>query len=193
MYEKLGAIDDSLKWHREVLQRNAGHEGARTALAGYYMKRGVELRRNNKSAEAAQAFKQALQYNADSASTHFELGQELSTIGQKDQAIESYKEAVRLEPDMSAAHNQLAGVYSEKGLYTEAMQEYEEVVRLNPNDPEAYGGLGKVYSELGQRDQAIATLDKSWKGYLKLGRRDLAKPAFELQKKLMAEKMAAGQ
>ena len=91
---------------------------------------------------------------------------------------------------MSAAHNQLAKVYTEKGLYQEARHEYEEVVRLNPDDPEAHHGLGVVYSELGQHDEAIATLEKSWKGYLKLGRRDLARPAFDLQKKLMAEKLA---
>lgn len=190
VYEKLGAIDDSLKWHKEVLQRDATHSGAREALAGYYIKRGVELRRNNKPAEAAQMFQQALQYNADSASAHFELGQELAKTGHKEQAIQSYKQAIQLDPDMSAAYTQLGTVYTDMGNYPEAMRAYEHVVRLNPDDPAAHYGLGVAYSETGERDKAIATLEKSWKNYLKLGRRDLAKPAFDLQNKLKAEKAA---
>ena len=171
VYEKLGAIDDSLNWHREVLQRNANHTGARDALAGYYMKRGVELRRNNKSAEAAQMFQQALQYKSDSASAHFELGQELAKTGQTGQAIQSYKQAIQLDPDMSAAYTQLGTVYSDMGNYPEAMQAYEHVIRLNPDDPAANHGLGVAYSKTGERDKAIASLEKSWKNYLKLGRR----------------------
>ena len=68
------------------------------------------------------------------------------------------------------------------------MQEFQEVLRLNPQDPAAYHGLGVSYSALGQRDQAIASLQQAVRFYLIACQRYKAEPAYELQKKLQAEK-----
>jgi Flp pilus assembly protein TadD len=88
------------------------------------------------------------------------------------------------------AHTYLAALYAKEGQNQSAVQEYQEVLRLNPQDPVAYHGLGVAYNQLGQRDQAIASLQQAVRFYLIAGHRDKAQPAYDLQKKLMAEKPA---
>ena len=186
--EKLGATDDALRSYQEALRLNPGLSEARQALEGYYVNRGVTLRRNNQSAEAIQAFQQALSLNPSSAGAHFELGQEFERRGQAADALKEYQETLSLDPNQSAAHARLAAVYANQGQHERAVQEFQEVLRLNPQDPAAYHGLGVSYSALGQRDQAIASLQQAVRFYLIAGQRDKAEPAYELQKKLQAEK-----
>jgi tetratricopeptide (TPR) repeat protein len=186
--EKLGAMDDALRSYQEALRLNPGLSEARRALEGYYVNQGIAFRRNNQSEEALRAFQHALSLNPSSAGTHFELGQEFERRGQADEAIKAYREAIRLDPDKSAAHARLAAVHATQGQHERAAQEFQEVLRLNPQDPAAHHGLGVAYGALGQRDQAIASLQQAVRFYLIAGQRDKAEPAYELQKKLMAEK-----
>ena len=102
-----------------------------------------------------------------------------------------YQAAIKADPDKSAAHARLAALYAQQGQNEQAVQEYQEVLRLNPQDPAAYHGLGVAYNDLGQRDQAIASLQQAVRFYLIGGHRDKAQPAYDLQKKLMAEKATA--
>jgi tetratricopeptide (TPR) repeat protein len=185
---KLGATDDALKSYQEALHLNPGMNEARHALEGYYINQGVAFRRSNQSAQAVTALQQALTYNPSSATAYFELGEEFDRLGHTDESIKAYQQAIVFDPNKSAAHARLAAVYAKQGYYQQAAQEYQEVLRLNPQDPVAHHGLGVAYSELGQRDGAIASLQQAIRFYLIAGQRDKAKPAYELQKKLLAEK-----
>jgi tetratricopeptide (TPR) repeat protein len=186
--EKLGATESALRSYQEALRLNPGLGEARTALAGFYTNQGVAQRRNNQLDEAAQSLQQALTYNASSANAHFELGQVFEQRGQSNEAIAEYQEAIKLDPDKSAGHTRLAKAYSAQGQHEAALKEYQEVLRLNPEDPTAHHGLGVTYNELGQKEQAIASLQQAVRYYLLAGQRDKAQPAYDLQKKLMAEK-----
>jgi tetratricopeptide (TPR) repeat protein len=185
--EKIGATDSALKSYQEALRLNPGLTEARTALEGYYVNRGVALRRSNQSDEAIRAFQQALSIVPSSASAHFELGQAFEQRGQTDDAVKEYQETIKLDPNRSAAHVRLAAVYSNQGQHERAAQEYQEILRVNPEDPAAHYGLGVTYSEMGQREQAIASLKQAVRFYLIAGQRDKAQPAYALQKKLEAE------
>lgn len=187
--EKLGATDKALHSYQEALRLDSGMSEARTALEGFYTNQGVMQRRANQLDEAAQSFQQALSYNASSANAHFELGQVFEQRGQMTEAIAEYQEAVRLDPDKSAGHARLAKAFASQGQPEAALKEYQEVLRLNPEDPAAHHGLGVAYNELGQKDQAIASLQQAVRYYLIAGQRDKAQPAYDLQKKLMAEKL----
>jgi tetratricopeptide (TPR) repeat protein len=188
--EKLGATDNAVRSYQEALRLNPGQSEARQALEGYYVNRGVMLRRNNQLDESAGMFRQAINLNPSSANAHFELGQVLEQRGQANEAITEYQEAIKIDPDKSTAHTRLAALYATQGQNQRAVQEYQEVLRLNPQDPAAYHGLGVAYNELGQREQAIASLQQAVRFYLIAGHREKAQPAYDLQKKLMAEKAA---
>ena len=186
--EKLGAIDNAVRSYQEALRLNPGQSEARQAMEGYYTNQGVMLRRNNQLDEAVGMFQQAVSLTPSSANAHFELGQTFEQRGQASEAISEYQEAVKIDVDKSAAHARLAALYAKQGQNERAVQEYQEVLRLNSQDPAAHHGLGVAYNELGQRDQAIASLQQAVRFYLIAGQRDKAQPAYDLQKKLMAEK-----
>jgi protein O-GlcNAc transferase len=188
--EKLGATDSAVRSYQEALRLNPNMPEARTALEGYYTNQGVAQRRSNQLDAAVQSFQQALTYNASSANAHFELGQTLEQQDRIGEAIPEYQEAIKLDPDKSAAHIRLAKAYAAQGQQDNAIKEYQEVLRLNPQDPMAHYGLGVAYNELGKKDEAIASLQQAVRFYLIAGQRDKAQPAYDLQKKLMAEKMA---
>jgi tetratricopeptide (TPR) repeat protein len=187
---KLGATEQALASYHEALRLNPGLSEASTALEGYYTNQGVAQRLSNQLTAAVQSFRQALTYNTSSANAHFELGQTLEQLGQVNEAIQEYQEALRLDPDKSAAHTSLAHVYAAQGQQENAAKEYQEVLRLNPQDPVAHQGLGFAYNELGRKDEALASLQQAVRFYLLAGQRDKARPAYELQKKLMMEKAA---
>lgn len=188
---KLGATDDALKSYQEAFRLNPGMNEARHALEGYYINQGIAFRRSNQSAEAIRAFQQALVYNPSSATAYFALGEEFEQLGQPNESIKAYQQAVAIDPDRSAAHARLAAAYARQGQHQQAIREFQEVLRLNPQDPAAHHGLGVAYSELGQRDEAIASLQQAIRFYLIAGQRDKARPAYELQKKLIAEQTSA--
>ncbi len=185
--EKVGAIGDALQSYRTVLKLSPGHPGASQYLEGYYVNEGITFRREKQFDKARASFQQALGINGSSAAAHFELGQELERQGQMDQAIEEYQATIRLDPDKSAAHTHLAAAYTREGRYPEAIQAYQEVIKKHPRNPAAHNGLGVAYSKTDQRDKAIETLGQAVRFYLIRGERNQAKPAYELQKKLLAE------
>ena len=190
VYNKLGAIENSIASYKEVLRLSPGHAGATQFLEGYYVNQGIAYRREKQFDKARSAFQQALSINGSSAAAHFELGQELERQGQHDQAIKEYQEAIRLDPSKSTAHTHLAAAYVGKGEYDQAIQYYQEVIKQHPRDPVAHDGLGVAYSKVGQRDKAIETLGQAVRFYLVRGEREQARPAYELQKKLLTEKGA---
>jgi tetratricopeptide (TPR) repeat protein len=188
--DRLGATEAALKSYQEALRLNPGMPEARQALQGYYVTQGVMFRRNNQSDEAIHAFQQALSYNPDSASAHFELGQEFEQRKQFDEAISAYQESIKRDANNSGPHIRLAAIYSTQGRQEQAIHELQEVLRLNPNDPEAHYGLGVAYNAQGQREQAIASLKQAVRFYLIAGKREEARPAYTLQKQLEAEQTA---
>lgn len=186
--EKVGAIEDAIQSYKTVLQLNPSHPGARGFLEGYYVNEGIAFRREKQFDKAKAAFQQALSINGSSATAHFELGQEFARQGQLDQAMQEYQESIRLDPSKSTAHTHLAAAYVEKGQYEQAIQHYQEVIEQHPRDPAAHDGLGVAYSKIGQPEKAIETLGQAVRFYLVRGEREQARPAYELQKKLLTEK-----
>ena len=191
--EKVGAIEDALRSYQTVLKLSPGHPGASKYLEGYYVNEGIAFRREKRFDKARAAFQQALGINGSSATAHFELGKELERQGQMDQAIHEYQATIRLDPDKSAAHTHLAAAYTGKGQYPDAIQAYQEVIKKHPRDPVAHDGLGVAFSKTDQRDKAIETLGQAVRFYLIRGEREQARPAYELQQKLLAEQGVANQ
>jgi tetratricopeptide (TPR) repeat protein len=186
--EKLGALDKAILSYQEALRLNPNFPEARIAVEGYYTNQGVMFRRTNQIDEAIRSFQQALSYNPSSANAHFELGQAFEQRGQATEAVAEYQAAINSDPDKSAAYARLAATYAKQGQYDHAVPAYKEVLRLNPQDPLAFHGLGVAYNALGQRDEAITSLQQAVRFYLIAGQRDKAQPAYDLQKKLIAEK-----
>ena len=120
---------------------------------------GTSLLNQDRSDEAATAYRQALQLNPRSDRAHYNLGKILSSKGQTDKAFEHYVKALEANPNLAEAHNDLANILVQRGRSDLAIGHYREAVRVNPRYVQAYYNLGNVLLALGEIDGAVDALE----------------------------------
>ena len=118
-------------------------------LMGYcYAERG-------RSAEAIEAYKQAIRIKPDFAEAHCFLGIRYGMLGRNAEAIEAYKQAIRIKPDYPEAHYNLGVTHGELGRNAEAIEAYKQAIRIKPDYAQAHCNLGVKYGELGRHAEAV--------------------------------------
>jgi len=130
--------------------------------------KGKELYRNDRDAEAVQAFTEAVRLDPDLAEAHFRLGLGYESLGKREEAEAQYKKAVEAykkyfeeHRDDAEAHYALGQTYANLGQYSEAIREYREATKLKEDDPDMFYDLGVAYTKLAQYDAAAAAFSKS--------------------------------
>jgi adenylate cyclase len=112
---------------------------------------------------AIEAFRQALERDADFALARAWLGRAYALYGFNyaqgahwgDSALVHARRAVSDQPDLAAAHTALGTALAVMGRNSEAESSLERAVELNSNDWAATANLGLVYGLRGRNDQAI--------------------------------------
>ncbi|EUC21292.1 tetratricopeptide repeat protein [Paraburkholderia hospita] len=152
-HHSLGAL---LREHGDV---QAALETLRLALdpkdADSYNTYGCGLRDAGKLKEAEQAFRDALEIDAELAVAHFNLAGVLRENGELDQAEMSFGEAIRIDAEFGQAYRQLGSLLSHAGRHQEALKHCEQAIRIDPESSAAYRMLGEVYTEMKKRPAAI--------------------------------------
>ena len=97
-----------------------------------YNKHGITLAGQDKLAEAAQCFQQALQYNPNDALTHNNLGIILSKQNQLTKAITCYQRAIEIRPNYPEAFYNLGNTLREQGQIDQAIEAYQKAITLIP-------------------------------------------------------------
>ena len=131
-------------------------------LANTALSRGMDLYRDGKYAEAADAFRRSVALSPTSpyAQTSADyMASSYIKIGRIDKAAEAYKMSMQLDPSSDAPVVKLANLYFAEGRSQEAMIQYEKAVRLNPS-ANNYFSLGQSYLALEEYSQAESAFSR---------------------------------
>jgi len=115
---------------------------------------GSALLEEDRYAEAAPHFAQALRFRPDDAEAHYALGHCLLNLGQTAQAAEHFAEVLRLDPAHVNAHVDWGVVSGGQGDIDEAIAHLRRALELEPDNADAHYNLGAAFALLGKRDEA---------------------------------------
>lgn len=122
--------------------------------------RGVELYRQGKLEEAADALRAAVKADkADAGSWHL-LGVVLNSAGKAKEARKAFEAAVKLRPDRAESHEGLAYTLLVANKPKEAERAARRALELAPRGATARYTLGVVRLRQGRPDEAIAEADR---------------------------------
>ncbi len=121
----------------------------------FYNVLGVAQEGQQKFAEAAKTYQQALKLDPSIAEIHFNLGSVYGHLGRSVEAIASYRKALSLKPNLDAAWFNLGYALQQQGQYAEAADCYRKAISLQPGFYEAHGNLGVVLQKQGRLDEAV--------------------------------------
>ncbi|XP_050390275.1 protein O-mannosyl-transferase TMTC2 [Patella vulgata] len=127
-----------------------------------------------KSAEAEDAYRNALKYRGNMADVHYNLGILLQEQKRYDEAIDSYNKAKHFRPKLSMAYLNLGIILSQLGQSDEAEKIYKICADLDTSglkDPRLHEGtkisclynLGRLYTEQEKLKEAVDTYHEALK------------------------------
>jgi len=107
--------------------------------------------------DAIAEYRKSLALNAESASTHYNLGYALAARGgasQTEEAAAEFREALRIDPDYAQAHNNLGAVLQVQGKLDDALEHFRRASTLRPDQVDARVNLARLLSALGRAGEA---------------------------------------
>jgi tetratricopeptide (TPR) repeat protein len=125
---------------------------------------GTALMNEQKYAEAAQAFEQALPLAKEKNIPIVlgKLGETYQKSRQYPKAVESYTKAIEVHPGDATLHNNLGHVYAEMGKVPEAAAEFKKAAELDPAQASRYYyNYGAVMYNQGKMDEAAEAFQKA--------------------------------
>ncbi|MCB5206668.1 tetratricopeptide repeat protein [Methylovorus mays] len=122
---------------------------------------GIALESQQKYADAAVSYRNAIALEPKIAEIHFNLGVVLGHLGRMEEAIASYRKAISLKPDLAVAYFNLGFALQTLGRYEEAIPSYRKAAAMQPTFYEAHGNLGTVLQKQGKTEDAIASYRKA--------------------------------
>jgi len=131
-------------------------------LANTALSQGMDLYRDGKYAEAADAFRRSVALSPTSpyAQTSADyMASSFIKTGRIDKAAEAYKTSIQLAPTSDAPVVKLANLYYAEGRHQEALLQYEKAVRLNPS-ANNYFSLGQTQLALEHYSQAESAFSR---------------------------------
>jgi len=131
--------------------------------------RGREAYRQNRDAEAVEAFKEAVRLEPEFAEAHYRLGLAYHATGQKEEseksfeaAAEAYEKVLKKEPKNSDAHFFLGLVLGRLGKYDDAVKAFKESIKHAPEESEdKYYELALAHYKVAQYKEAIDACKKA--------------------------------
>jgi tetratricopeptide (TPR) repeat protein len=113
-------------------------------------------RKDGRSTEALQAYREALKLGSREPRVLVATGEILMQLGGIDEAVSLLESAILDAPRVSAFRNTLAVLYGRKERFAEAIKILEEARQIDADDPVTWLNLGVCRQALGQKSQAAA-------------------------------------
>ncbi len=123
--------------------------------------KGNKLYAEQKYAEAAAAYEEAIKLAPESWGYYLNLGLARKKQNQPDEALAAFKKALALSPDSISANKEVGEALARAENFAEAKTYYEKAVALSPEDAEARYNLGICLSSTGEPEAALAQFQKA--------------------------------
>ena len=147
----IGHFEEAATCYRDAIA--AAPPAALQALAWYNL--GVTRMRQDRPAEARDAYLQALSLEPDYSEASNNLGTVLLALGEPEKAELAWREALRLRPGWVDPLYNLGIVYEKRGELDLACESYQAVLSINPEHWEARMNLGNTALALGRPGEAF--------------------------------------
>lgn len=123
--------------------------------------RGNKLYAEQKYAEAAAAYQEAIGLAPASWGYHLNLGLALKKSGKAEEALAAFRKSAELNPESYSANKEAGEALAKAGQHAEARTFYEKAAGLSPDDPDAQYNLGVCQVNLGEPEGALARFQKT--------------------------------
>ena len=133
---------------------------AQPNYARVYNRKGSELLKMGKLAEAAAEFKQALEADPTYAGAHNNLGITYERLGHEG-AQAQFERAIQLRPDFTHAHFNLARILMQKGRGAAAVAQLQHTIQIDPNHVGALNMLGMALGRQQKFAEAQSHLERA--------------------------------
>jgi tetratricopeptide (TPR) repeat protein len=117
-----------------VLAQTGGQQDPKEA--GVHYDKGLDLYKQNKLEEAAEAFNQAIKLKPDYAEAYNELGKTYDALGLHEKARKAYEEAARLKPELAQTQTHGTAGYDDTTRQREIQGERDRATRAFPLNSE---------------------------------------------------------
>lgn len=108
----------------------------------------------NRFAQAADAYRRALEFHKDDIEARNALATTYSAQGKLNEAIAEFEAILKVTPQLAHLHNNLGYTYYLQNNFGKATAAFETAIALEPRNPRAYNNLGLVYRKLGEPEKS---------------------------------------
>ncbi len=159
-YERQAEVKGDSKYLEKALASYKEAVAAEPNMANAYVRLGYVYYALNRSAEAEDMLRAALQKNPDNVELKHYLGLNLFQIGKVDEAQTLLTEVIEARKDIPEAYFVLGKIQLDRGQFESAQINFGKYADLTPNDTQAYRALSQAYIQAKNVDGAESSLTK---------------------------------
>jgi Flp pilus assembly protein TadD len=123
--------------------------------------KGNKFYAEQKFAEAAAVYAEAVALTPGNWGYHLNLGLALKKMDRRDEALAAFRKAVELNPESYSANKEIGELLAKAGSAAEARAFYEKAAALGPDDPDAHYNLGACLMNAGESEAAFGHFQKA--------------------------------
>ncbi len=123
--------------------------------------KGNKLYAEQKYAEAAASYNEAIGLDASNWAYHLNLGLAMKKAAKPEEALAAFRKAVELNPESYSANKETGEALAKAGQFAEAKPFYEKAAGLSPEDPDAQYNLGVCLVNVGDSEAALPRFEKT--------------------------------
>jgi Flp pilus assembly protein TadD len=140
----------------EIILSTVDAEAAKSySAADKSFLKGNKLYAEQKYAEAAAAYEEAVGMSRTNWGYFLNLGLAYKKLDKKDESIAALRKAVELSPESYSVNKELGEALAKDSAFDEAKKYYQKAVDLSPDDPDAHYNLGACLTNTGEQDAAL--------------------------------------
>jgi tetratricopeptide (TPR) repeat protein len=145
----------------EVRLEPAGAEAIRTmSESDKLFLQGTRLYAENKFAEAAASYEEAIKLSQTQWAYHFNLGLAYKKMENGEEARAAFARALELNPGSYSASKELAESLAKAGNYEEAKPLYRKALEISADEPDVFYNLGLCQVSTGEGKAALESFAK---------------------------------
>ncbi len=123
--------------------------------------KGNKLYGEQKYAEAAATYEEAVGMSQTNWGYYLNLGLAYKKLARKAESLAAFRKAVEISPESYSANKELGEVLAKDSAFEEAKKYYQKAVDLSPDDPDAHFNLGACLTNTGENDAALGHFRKA--------------------------------